>query len=340
MVYFETVYIEKEIRNHPRTKEIVDKFPKARNIFIDRYMDVFGRGRQDRQWQKEHPSLILAKASGQRIYPGAVVCQNFGSKHFYYVSSMKNCLYDCEYCYLKGMYSSGYVVIFVNLEDILKEAGELAQQLLQEEEKEMYLSVSFDTDLMAFDAITGYAGLWADFAGKHPNVTVEIRTKGAVKVTSLMQGGKELPGNLVFAYTLSPQSVIDQFEHRTASLKARLISAANALQAKATVRFCFDPMIYTRDWQREYEAMIEAVKTALPLEEIRDASVGTFRISSDYLKRMRTVEKDSPAVQFPFETKNGYAGYPKELEEAIIAFMEERLVSAGLPEEKIYRSSF
>lgn len=33
---------------------------------------------------------------------------------------MMNCIFDCEYCYLKGMYPSGNLVVFVNLEDILR----------------------------------------------------------------------------------------------------------------------------------------------------------------------------------------------------------------------------
>ena len=346
MFYFENIYVEKEIADHPRTKEIVDKFPGAKNILVDRYMDVFGRARQNRRWQKNHPSLLLAKASGQLIYPGAPVCQDFGSQHFYYVSSMKNCLYDCEYCYLKGMYSCGYVVIFVNFEDILEEAHRLDLRLSTEAgEKEgyqgIYLSVSFDTDLMAFDSITGYARLWAKFAADHPMVTVEIRTKGGPDISALLPEGEEgLVENLVFAYTISPQPVIDSFEHRTASLKARLTSAAKAMDHGASVRLCFDPMIYQRDWKDCYAHMVEQVGKSLSLEKIRDASVGTFRISADYLKRMRGVEPDSAAVQFPFETRGGYAGYPRALEESMMTFLEEKLKEAGIEAKQIYRSEF
>ena len=32
-----------------------------------------------------------------------------------------NCVFDCEYCYLKGMYPSANLVVFVNLEDIFAE---------------------------------------------------------------------------------------------------------------------------------------------------------------------------------------------------------------------------
>ena len=32
-----------------------------------------------------------------------------------------NCPFDCEYCYLKGMYQTPYTVVFVNFEDYAEE---------------------------------------------------------------------------------------------------------------------------------------------------------------------------------------------------------------------------
>ena len=81
-------------------------------------MEIFGRKKQDIHFQMKYRSLILAKASGELLYKGSPMCQDYGRREFYYTSTMKNCLYDCEYCYLKGMYDCGYIVVFVNIEDI------------------------------------------------------------------------------------------------------------------------------------------------------------------------------------------------------------------------------
>ena len=62
-------------------------------------------------WQKK-PIIFF--------YEGAPVCQDFGNTNFYYCSTMMNCIYDCSYCYLKGMYPSGHMVLFVNIEDTWK----------------------------------------------------------------------------------------------------------------------------------------------------------------------------------------------------------------------------
>ena len=50
---------------------------------------------------------------------------------------------------------------------------------------------------------------------------------------------------------------------------------------------CFDPMIYCSDWKKHYDAMFAQVCGTLDLEKLADVSVGTFRISQDYLKKMR-----------------------------------------------------
>lgn len=117
---FSHIYVEEAVAEHPRTCEILQKFPEAVQIPIHHYKDVFCRKRQDIAGQEEHPMLIVAAKEGRLIYEGAPVCQSFGNEYFYYTSCVMNCIYNCEYCYLKGMYPSGNLVIFVNIEDILQ----------------------------------------------------------------------------------------------------------------------------------------------------------------------------------------------------------------------------
>lgn len=116
--FFSHIYVEEEIAEHPRVKQILACFMKAEIVYIRHYKDVFCRRRQDYEEQHHAQNLILAKKTGSLIYQGAPVCQNFGNTYFYYTSCMMNCIYDCEYCYLKGMYPSANIVIFVNIEDI------------------------------------------------------------------------------------------------------------------------------------------------------------------------------------------------------------------------------
>ena len=134
---FTHIYVEERAYGYPLTEKILAKIPEAHVIRIKHYKDVFDRKRQNAPLQKEHQALIIAVREGSRIFKGAPVCQSMGQKNFYYASSMMNCPFDCEYCYLKGMYPSSNMVVFVNLEDYRSDVEDKLK------EGPMYVCASF-----------------------------------------------------------------------------------------------------------------------------------------------------------------------------------------------------
>lgn len=325
--FFSHIYVEKSVRNHFRTQEILKKFPSAQVIEINHYKDVFCRSKQSYMLQHRSQNLILAEKQGTLLYEGAPVCQSFGNQFFYYTSCMMNCIFDCEYCYLKGMYPSANIVIFVNLEDIFAEA----EQMLKSHP--LYLCVSYDTDLLAMEQLIGYVREWCFFTQKHENLKIEVRTKCVNK--AFFRSVTPVP-NVIYAFTLSPQAVIESCEHHTPSLAERISCVAEMVRRGFSVRLCFDPMIYLPEWREYYAEMLEQVYHAVDLEKIVDVSVGTFRISQDYLKKMRKQEPDSAVVWFPFQNENGFYHYPNELMEQMESFLVERL-REKVSKEKIFQ---
>lgn len=328
--FFSHIYVEKAAAGHPRTKRILERFPNASIILIDHYKDVFCRKGQDFILQQRAQNLILGVKQGNLIYKGAPVCQSFGNEYFYYTSCIMNCVYDCEYCYLKGMYPSGNMVVFVNLEDIFDEVRAHLK------DHPMYLCISYDTDILAMEQITGYTAEWISFAqtltdSKNP-LKLEIRTKSADSL--FWQKHSPIPG-IIYAITLSPQAIIDAYEHRTPSLSQRLASARQAIQRGFSLRLCFDPMIYCRDWEQHYGEMLRQVFAGLAMDKIEDVSVGTFRVSQDYLKKMRKNQPGSAVVQFPYQNDGGVYHYSQELIARMEGFLTDRL-KEKIPEEKIF----
>lgn len=323
---FRHIYIEKGALDWPRTSRILKHFPGAETIMIDHYKDVFNRRRQDVSLQIANRSLILAVRQGEAVYPGAPVCQNFGRNYFYYASSVMNCPFNCEYCYLKGMYPSGNIVIFVNLEEIMAEVDRLLYR------HPVYLCISYDTDLLALEAVTGYVLSWAAFAADRPGLSLEIRTKAA-----LLSGWDRYRGrrDLIFAWTLSPERYAEQMEDGAASLAARLKSARKAIDAGATVRLALDPMIFQPGWKQAYAELVDQIFESLSPQEIMDISIGSFRISADYLKQMRRNQVFAASVQFPFVTEAGYCHYPAPLLEEMENFLREKLL-IHVREEQIF----
>ena len=322
--YFSHIYIEKEAEAYPVTKDILARFKASNIISIGHYKDIFNRPRQNFALQKQAPSLILAVKHGELIYPGAVVCQSFGNEHFYYTSNVMNCLYDCEYCYLQGMYPSGNVVIFVNLEDIFRRTDELLK------EHSVYMCISYDTDLMALDGITGFISRWCEFAAARPDLKIEIRTKSA----RLIPPSCAKSENIIFAWTLSPDEIIGKYEHRTPALSNRLKAIRAAKDAGYTVRLCFDPLIHVPDYDKIYAGMFRQVFSVIDGDEILDCSLGLFRISADYLKKMRN-SRQGLITSYPYTNTNGVCSYDEKKSREILNFAESELTKY-VSSEKIY----
>ena len=311
---FTHVYVEERAEEYPLTQKILAKLNGADVIKIRHYKDVFDRKRQDAPSQKDHQALIIAVRDGNRIFKGAPVCQSMGQKNFYYASSMMNCPFDCEYCYLKGMYPSSNMVVFVNLEDYRKDVEEKLK------EGPVYVCASYDTDLLALNGLTGHADFWMDMARTHDDLLVELRTKAAVDVTDNIS-------NVIYAFTLSPVEVVERYERHTASVDARISAASRAVENGAKVRLCFDPVIRIPEWKDAYKKLIDDAASGIGFDRLTDVSVGTFRISADYLTRMRKAYPDSEIAWYPYFIKDGIAQYEpgldKDMQEYVCGLIGE-----------------
>lgn len=326
--FFSTVYAEKDVWNEDWQNRL-----HTSPIFIDHYKDLFNRSHQDFAAQKKAPSLILAKKTGTLIYKGAPVCQSFGNRHFYYTSCMMNCIYHCDYCYLQGMYPSGHVVVFVNLENYFDELEALLK------EHPVYLCVSYDTDLLALEQSFSFVSKWLSFAKEHPDLTLEIRTKSGnpavfEQLEKLYEGKVALKQQIIFAWTISPEGLCKATEHGAASLPLRLKALRAAKQAGFSVRLCFDPMIFHGGWKLHYSTLVETVFSTVTATDLYDVSIGVFRISTDYLKNMRKKRPDSAIVQYPYSTEHGVSHYGK-LSEEMVHYLRELLLHY-LPADKIF----
>ena len=313
---FTHIYVEERVSDYPKGREILEKLQRENLIYIKHYKDVFDRKRQDAALQREHRALILAVRDGNRIFEGAPVCQSFGNKNFYYASSMMNCPFDCEYCYLRGMYPSSNMVVFVNLEDYKRDVEKKLK------EGPMYVCASYDTDLIAMNGLTGHVDFWKEMALAHEDLLVELRTKAAPEITDNIS-------NIIYAFTLSPEEVVAKYEKNTAPVSARIRAASSAIAYGAKVRLCFDPIIKIPGYEDAYKKLIEDAAKEIDFAKLTDVSVGTFRISSDYLGKMRKAYPDSEVAWYPYAIEDGVAQYEpetdKKMQEYVTGLLEEHI---------------
>lgn len=320
------IYIEKNVLNHYKTKSIIEYFNKSKIIIIDHYKDIFSRPNQSFAHQKNSKKIILAEKKDNFVYNGSEMCDDFGNENFYYTSDVMNCIYNCEYCYLQGMYNSANIVVFVNIEDTIKEVREISKN------KEIYLCISYDSDILGLENIIGFAKDWYNEAVKNKNITIELRTKSAnFKSISNLKPIE----NYIIAWTLSPEYITKNFEKGTPTFRSRLKSIEQAVEKGWKVRLCIDPILYVKNFEKHYEEMITKIFMEIDSEKIYDISIGTFRVGKELYKNMKQKNKKSYLLAYPFVDKEGYVCYTKKHRKELIDFVNDNLVK-HIDKGKIY----
>ncbi|MDD3770923.1 MAG: spore photoproduct lyase family protein [Campylobacterota bacterium] len=320
---FSHLYIEQAVLEHPKTRQIIDKFDGSNIIVIGHYKEVFNRPSQSFSAQSGAKKLILARKEGKFLHEGSRYSDGFGHRRFFYASSLMGCLYDCDYCYLQGLYPSANTVLFVNLEEAFA-------QLLPHLDEETLVATSYDTDTLAVEALSGQTSQWLDFASDQPNLRLEIRTKSA----NFRAIDDHLPNpRVTLAWTLSPQEIIDRYEHATPSLRQRLKAANEAVRAGWKVRLCVDPVIYTDEFETLYPALIETIFQTIDPGKIEHLTLGSFRMSQSHLRALKKLGRSDVAF-YPYDVRNDTATYPETIEAHILNVLFNK-ATAYLPKERI-----
>lgn len=327
---FSHIYVESQALFYDWTKKILNQFPKSEVIEINHYKDFFSRPGQNFQVQKRSQKLILAVKEDAFLYPGNDFVQSFGYSNFHYNTPILNCLYNCEYCYLQGIFPSANMVVFVNVDDFFK-ATDKAISNRKNLKEPFYLALSYDTDLLATESRIPLSRAWIDYASTRLDLVVEIRTKSAAIETLK---GAPATDRSILAWTLSPEAIVRRFENQTPSLKARIDSAQKAIAQGFPVRLCFDPIIPVSDWQALYFQCFEEVFSVIAPSSVRDISLGFFRMSKNYYKNAGRVRPDSMLFHYPWSLENNAYVQARDKRETMVATLCEKLLKY-LPEEKI-----
>lgn len=300
---FSHIYVERDILKHPITVKILNELKNSFVIEIDRYGDVFNRPKQNYVMQKQSQNLILAKKRYDFIYKGSELCVNFGYNNFYHTSNILNCLYSCDYCYLQGMYPSANIVVFVNIEEFFSEVDKLTR------DKKIYLSISYETDLLAFEPFIGFGRKWIEYAANNDNLLIEIRTKSAnIDIYKDM----EIPDNVIFAWSILPQPIIERYEKLTPSLDMRIRSIKKAISKGFNVRLSIEPIMYIDDFENIYVDFINKIFKELSADRIKDANIGVFRMMKEQAKKIERIMESSPVFCYDTEVKEGVFTYKNE----------------------------
>ncbi|MBI4594831.1 MAG: hypothetical protein HY730_00450 [Candidatus Tectomicrobia bacterium] len=272
------ILIEPEAKDYPLVAEIIKNIPHAEVMWLKGKEDlrkIFSPTLPSPQMIAQgKTTLLLSKSRGRTVKrcPGTkgLICCNY-----HIINLVANCPLECSYCILQGYINSPAIKIHVNLEKILDEIKILLKARFP---SYVRLGTGELSDSLALDQITAFSKILIPFFSQQPNGFLELKTKTnqIANLLELKPGGKT-----VISWSLNPQSIITKEEPFTSSLSERLAAARQCQEAGYPVAIHFDPIIYTWNWEKEYENFINEIFSKLSPDRIVWISLGGFRFPSD-----------------------------------------------------------
>jgi len=179
------------------------------------------------------------------------------------------CIFECTYCYLQGYIDVPGIIFPANIDRFFDSFPSYKRP-------GMRIGTGEFSDSLMLDHLTGYSLPIVDFFRRHTDVRFEFKTK-STNIENLLKTRHS--GNIVMAWSLNPQKIINQNEFLTSSLANRISMAGLCSEAGYKLAFHFDPVIYFSGWEKEYEKVIGLVFESIKPEAIAWISIGTLRFN-------------------------------------------------------------
>jgi spore photoproduct lyase len=312
----DTIYVEEEAASHPRARGVLARHPRALVLPVARYGEVFNRARQSFRLQKRKPSLLLAVKRGKLVLEAPY---GIGGDRNFYFSHVLNCLYDCRYCFLQGMYRSAHYVLFVNYEDFQAQILRTADGFPGEE---ITFFSGYDGDSLVLESITGFVESFLPFFERHSRLTLELRTK-SVAIRPLL--AREAFPNCVVAFSFTPDAYWRTLEQGVPPVEERIRAAARLAERGWRVGLRFDPLLHGPGYEKAYEELFESVFASIPSGSIHSVGFGAFRLPRDYFARMARLYPEERLFALPLEERSGMVSFASSLEKELLGFCRKAL---------------
>lgn len=229
------------------------------------------------------------------------------------LDAVRNCGLDCSYCSIQSFYSGNEVIMDVDF-------GKKLLNMPIDPEKIYHIGTGQSSDSLMWGNKEGILDDLFLFAKKNPNVILEFKTKSANTDYLLKM---PYPRNIITTWSLNTPTIIDNEEHRTASLNLRLQAARKIADKKRLVGFHFHPMIHYDNYQQDYKEVADQVMANFSPDELALISIGTITFTKSVIKEIRSRNIKSKILQMPFEEVAGKFSYPDAIKEEMFSFLYE-----------------
>lgn len=244
----------------------------------------------------------------------------------YAIPLVSGCMGMCEYCYLNTqMGKRPYIKIHVNIDEILKKAGEYA------DERKPDITIfegSATSDPIPVEPYSGALRSAIEYFGKNDHTLFRFVTK-YTDVDSLLN--LEHNGRTTIRFSVNTDKIITKFEHRTPAFLDRVNAACKISESGYKLGFIIAPVFLYEDWEKDYMDLVTTLGKALSGRNIKFEVIShrfTKRakenILSIYPKSLLPMEEEIRKFKFG---QFGYGKYVYKNEElsAMKVFFETNL---------------
>ncbi|MDU5722270.1 MAG: spore photoproduct lyase [Clostridium butyricum] len=179
----------------------------------------------------------------------------------YQLPLVSGCMGRCEYCYLNTQLGDKpFVRVFTNINDVLNRAKEYIEERLPQV---TIFEGAATSDPIPLEPYTNALRKTIEFIGKEEKGRFRFVTKYN-DVDTLLDAKHN--NHTEIRFSINTPTVINTYEHYTASIDKRIEAAVKVANAGYKIGFIIAPIFIYDNWQKEYKDLIENIKSKLPSE--------------------------------------------------------------------------
>ncbi len=219
------------------------------------------------------------------------------------IDAVESCSYGCSYCTIQTFYKKCAVFD--------KDFASKLKKIKIEPGKFIRFGSGQSSDSLLWGNRYNIIGDLMEFAEANPAILLELKTKSD-NISYLLENN--VPKNVVCTWSLNPDIIISNEEHFTPSLLARLKSAKIIAENGIKVGFHFHPIIYYKNWEKDYSEIAEYIIKEFNPESVLFISFGTLTFIKPVIKSIRKTGALTKILQMPFAADpKGKITYPDNI---------------------------
>lgn len=218
------------------------------------------------------------------------------------LDAVESCGFDCSYCSIQSFYNQNTITFDSTFATKLK-------NLELEPNKTYHIGTGQASDSLMFGNREGVLDALFLFAKENPNVILEFKTKSD-NIKYFLEN--DVPKNILCTWSLNTQTIIDNEEHLTSSLKKRISCARKLADKGVKVGFHFHPIVEYDNYLEEYKEVYSLLQKTFTSQEVVLVSFGTLTFIKPVIKQLRGREFKSKITQIPMSEASGKSSYPNE----------------------------